>query len=309
MATKKTVREADALPTGAPRSLGDLQARIAAAGAALTPRVREAARHAIEHPNDMALNSVAQMAEQSGIAASAFIRMAQALGFAGYSELQGLFAESLQRAALPSYRERFRHHGGEVAIEDSGDPRALLCAFSQANLVSLEHLRDEAATLPLEAAIRLLSDARNVYVLGLRRSFAVATYLAYALARVGRPCVHITGSGGAIVEQARAVQRGDVLLVISFPPYAPDTLAICEQVKAVGGQRLAITDTALGPVARDARVVLQVNDAELLGFRSLTSAMCLAQTLAMGLAFQHRRGRIRKDSKAQVTLALEDIDC
>ena len=35
---------------------------------------------------------------------------------------------------------------------------------------------------------------------------------------------------------------------------------------------------------RDADLVLQVNDAELQGFRSLTSAMCLAQTLAMGLA-------------------------
>jgi DNA-binding MurR/RpiR family transcriptional regulator len=292
-------------PGAAPSTLPELQARVAAAGAALTPRLHAAARYAIEHPNDLALSPVAQVAARSGIAASAFIRMAQALGYAGYGEMQRVFVEPLQRAAAPSYRERFRHQGGEVAIADPHDTASLLRAFSQANRLSLEHLHDEAATLPLAPAIRLLREARNVYVLGLRRSFAVATYLAYALARVGRPCVQITGAGGAIGEQALAVQRGDVLLAISFPPYAADTLAVCEQVQAAGGRRLAITDTVLSPVAQGASVVLQVNDAELLGFRSLTAALCLAQTLAMGLAFERsgQRGRQR------AAVALDEIDC
>jgi DNA-binding MurR/RpiR family transcriptional regulator len=289
----------------APRTLPELQARVAAADAALTPRLRAAARYALEHPGDLALSPVAQVAARSGIAASAFIRMAQALGYAGYGEMQRVFVASLQRAAAPSYRERFRHQGGEVAIADPNDTRALLRAFSQANRLSLEHLHDEAATLPLASAIRMLREARNVYVLGLRRSYAVAAYLAYALARVGRPCVQITGAGGAILEQAQAVQRGDVLLAVSFPPYAADTLAVCETVKAAGGRRLAITDTVLSPVARGAQVVLQVNDAELLGFRSLTAALCLAQTLAMGLAFEH--GRRRGAQRAAV--ALDEIDC
>jgi DNA-binding MurR/RpiR family transcriptional regulator len=141
-------------------------------------------------------------------------------------------------------------------------------------------------------------------VLGLRRSYAVAAYLAYALARVGRPCVQITGQGGAIGEQAAVLGPRDLLIAISFPPYAADTLQVCEQVQAAGARRLAITDTVISPVARGADCTLQVNDAELLGFRSLTSAMCLAQTLAMALAFAERRGR--GDPSAA---GLQDIDC
>ena len=179
----------------------------------------------------MALGSLAQLAARSGIAASAFIRLAQ----------------------------------------------------------------------PLAAAIRLLRGARQVHVLGLRRSFAVAAYLAYALARVGRPVVHLSGLGGAIYEQAHAAQKQDVLIAISFPPYAADTLAVCEQVQAAGARRLVITDSLLSPVAQSATLVLQVNDAELLGFRSLTSAMCLAQTLVMGLALE-RHGK-------KTTAPLQDIDC
>ncbi len=285
-----------------PATLDELRGRIAALGETLTPRLRDAARYALEHPNDMALSPVAAVAHSAGIAASAFVRMAQALGFSGYGELQRLFREPLQRAAPPSWRERIRHFGGEQAIEDSADPAAVLRAFSQANVVSLEHLRDDAAALPLAAAVRLIRQARVVHVLGLRRSFAVAAYLAYALARVGRPSVQITGLGGAIAEQVRAVGPRDLLIAVSFPPYAADTLQACALVHAAGARRLAITDSVLSPVARDADLVLQVNDAELLGFRSLTSAMCLAQTLAMALAFAERR-------RAPAGAALEDIDC
>lgn len=294
----------DALAMVKPTTLNELRAAIAAAGEQFTPRVRDAARHAFDHPNDIALNPVAAVAKSSGIAASAYIRLAQALGFSGYGELQKLFREPLQRGAKPSWRERIRHFGGEQPIEDASDPVGLLRAFSQANVVSLDHLRDEAAALPLAAAIRLICRARMVYVVGLRRSYAVAAYLAYALPRVGRPAVQLTGLGGGIAEQARAVGPRDLLIAVSFPPYAADTLAVCEQVHASGGRRLALTDTLLSPVARDAELVLQVNDAELQGFRSLTSAICLAQSLTMGIAFAARRRR-----GVDASTALGDIDC
>ena len=290
-----------------PATLQELRERIAELSAQLTPRARDAARYALEHPNDVALSALAALAETSGIAASAFIRMAQALGFAGYGELQRVFIAPLQRAAAPSFRERIRHFGGEQALDDPTRPAAVLRAFSQANIVSLEHLRDDAALMPLGKAIQMIRRARGVYVLGLRRSYAVASYLAYALNRVGRPSVQITGLGGAIAEQASAAGAHDLLIAISFPPYAADTLSVCAQVHAAGAKRLAITDSPLGPVARDADLVLQVNDAELLGFRSLTSAMCLAQTLAMGLAFKERRRR--GGPPARATAALDDIDC
>jgi len=292
------------MTTRKPATLDDLRTRVGSLSASLSPRVLDAARYALEHPNDIALNPVAAVAQTSGIAAAAFIRMAQAFGFKGYSELRRLCLEPMQRAAAPSYRERIRHYGGEQPIEDPADPAQVLRAFSQANRVSLEHLRDDAASLALPRAIRQIRDARLVYVLGLRRSYAVAAYLAYALNRVGRPTVQITGLGGAIAEQASAAGPRDLLIAVSFPPYAADTLAVCDQVHRAGARRLAITDTVLSPIARNADLVLQVNDAELLGFRSLTSAMCLAQTLAMGLAFAERR-----QHSGHAAAALEDIDC
>jgi DNA-binding MurR/RpiR family transcriptional regulator len=293
------------VPLTPPATLEQLRERIGELGEQLTPRMRDAARYTLAHPNEVALNPVARVAVTAKIAPAAFIRMAQALGCAGYGDLQQLCREPLQRAAPRTHSERIRHFGGEQALADPEDPAQILRAFSQANGVSLEHLRDEASRLPLKRAVTLLQRAPLVYVLGLRRSYAVAAYLAYALNRVGRTAVQITGMGGAIAEQARAVGPRDLLIAVSFPPYAADTLQVCEQVQQQGARRLAITDTVLSPVARGAELVLEVNDAELHGFRSLTSAMCVAQTLAMSLAFRKRRAA----NVANAADDLDDIDC
>ncbi|SFM68212.1 MurR/RpiR family transcriptional regulator [Variovorax sp. OV329] len=296
-----------------PTDLAGLRELIGRESERLTPRMRDAARYTIEHPNDIALNPVATVAEIAQIAPAAFIRMAKALGFGGYSELQRLLREPLQYAAKPTFRERIRHFGGEQPLDRPDDPAEVLRAFSRANIVSLEHLQDNAASLPLRQAITLIENARIVHVLGLRRSYAVAAYLAYALNRVGRPAVQITGIGGAIAEQASTVSADDLLIAVSFPPYAADTLQVCEQVRAGGARRLAITDAVLSPVARNADLVLEVDDAKLLGFRSLTSAMSLAQTLAVGLAFskrQKRKGRTPNGRAAALPSAdLHEVDC
>ena len=288
MATKAGVK------TPKPTNLEELRELIARESERLTPRMRDAARHALEHPNDVALNPIATVAAAAGMAPSAFVRMAKALRFDGYSDLQRLFLAPLQNAVKPTFRERIRHYGGEQTLDNLADPAEVLQAFSQANIVSLEHLAADAAALPLKEAIDLIQNARFVYVVGLRRSYAVAAYLAYALNRVGQPAVQLNGLGGAIAEQAFGANAQDLLVAISFPPYASDTLAACEQVRRQGAKRLAITNAFLSPIAKDADLVLEVNDAELLGFRSLTSALCLVQTLAMGLAFSKRTQRARR---------------
>ena len=293
-----------------PRNLDALRDLIGRETERLTPRMRDAARYAIDHPNDMALNPVATVAGIAKIAPAAFIRMAKALGFEGYSDLQRLFREPLQHAVKPTFKERIRHFGGEQTLDNPDDPAEVLRAFSQANVVSLEHLQDDAASMPLQEAIALIQNARIVHVLGLRRSYAVAAYLAYALNRVGQPAMQITGLGGAITEQASTAGPQDLLIAISFPPYAADTLQVCEQIRHSGAKRLAITDAFMSPVAKDADLVLEVNDAKLLGFRSLTSAMCLAQTLAMGLAFAKRSKRSKRaGAPPPLATDLQDIDC
>ena len=48
---------------------------------------------------------------------------------------------------------------------------------------------------------------------------------------------------------------------------------------------LSISDSPVSPIAKPANLVLQVREAEIRKFRSLSSSMCLAQALVISYAF------------------------
>lgn len=286
-----------------PETLAELRDCIAAQHEQLTGRLRDAARYLIDNPHEIALNTVAELGKRSSIAPSAYIRLAQALGFAGFKDLQRLFRAPLQQAAA-THSERIRHYGGETLLEDPSDVGGILREFSQANIVSLEHLAEGGEQANIEAAIAHLQVARTTFVIGMRRAFPVAAYLSYALSRVGRRTVQISGAGGTLPEQVSAIAEDDLLIAVSFPPYAKDTVEACRQATDAGVTLVAITDSVLSPIGQMADTVIEVNDAELLGFRSLTASFCIAQTLAMGLAFSEWQS----DSTFSHD-RLKDIDC
>ncbi|WP_434774438.1 MurR/RpiR family transcriptional regulator [Pseudomonas oryzihabitans] len=286
-----------------PETLAELRDCITAQHEHLSERLRDAARFLIDNPHEIALSTVAELGKRSNIAPAAYIRLAQALGFAGFKDLQRLFRAPLQQAA-DTHSERIRHYGGEKLLDDPSDVGAILREFSQANIVSLEHLAEGDQQANIEAAIAHLQVARTTFVIGLRRAFPVAAYLSYALSRVGRRAVQISGGGGTLPEQVSAIAHDDLLIAVSFPPYAKDTVEACRKAREAGVTLVAITDTVLSPIGKMAETVIEVNDAELLGFRSLTASFCIAQTLAMGLAFSQGNTGGTFDHER-----LKDIDC
>lgn len=272
-----------AIQAEAPKNIEALRQAITDRFPALSKRLQDIARFAMDHPNDIAIETVAKIARRVGVHPSAMIRFANSFGYSGFTEMQRVFQSALLER-VPSYNERLRQ---ALAMENAGGPgnsAELLREFCAANAASLRHLSEMMPASKLEEAIQLLSSAKVVHVVGMRRSFPVAAYLAYALNHAGCPTHLMTGVAGLLGEQGGLITADDVLVAISASPYAPETIAGVEAAIARGARVLAITDSQLSPIGRLATTTFHVNDAELRGFRSLTATLCLAQTLAVGLA-------------------------
>jgi DNA-binding MurR/RpiR family transcriptional regulator len=147
----------------------------------------------------------------------------------------------------------------------------------------LQHLRAETSPTDLDVAVGLMAQAEIVGVVAQRRSFPIAAYLAYGLTHLGRRAHLIDGVGGMGAEQARLLGARDLLIAISYKPYAPETLDTVAAAAGRGVKILAMTDTALSPLPPLAAVSFEVGEASLHGIRSLTASMCLAVTLVVGL--------------------------
>ncbi len=264
--------------------LAQVRQRIADSYDTLPPRLQQISRFVLEHPNYIAIDTVADNAKRVGVPPSAMIRFAQTLGFSGFRELQRLFQSPLLNRSA-SYAERARQLATGADLKGSG-LHDLLRHFASATTVALDHLPDSISGETLETAVDAMVAADRLHLIGQRRSFPVVSYLAYACAHAGKPAHILSSLAGMLAEEGQSIRPGDCLIAVSFATYSPDTLMIAEAAHQRDVQVIAITDSVVSPLARHADVVFEVKEAEVQGFRSLASSLCLAQALAVGLAMR-----------------------
>ena len=265
----------------APEDFEALKRRLIEIEPLLPKRLRQTAAFALEHPDEIALGTASSIARRAEVQASTLVRFAQALGFAGFSDLQSVFRSHL-RTRWPNYSERLK--ALHERARDSGDPMNLLMGFADSAAQSIAKLRDSAPRDELDRAIALLSRAQTIFLVGQRRSFCVSHYLAYALAQLGVRAVLVDNVGGLGPDQLQNASERDAVIAVSFSPYSPTTISLAEGARRRGAPLVVITDSALSPIAGLAAARFEVVESDVGAFRSLAATFCLAMTLAVGVA-------------------------
>jgi DNA-binding MurR/RpiR family transcriptional regulator len=267
-------------------TVDQLLKRISQEYEALSKQLKLIARHVEQHRDHLGLEGIQEVASQCGVQPSAVVRFAKHFGFSGYSELQRIFRDGLSRQIAPgrTYRARIRE-----VIEAGGrdlSSAEIAQEFLTGSIAAMQELQSGLHGPTFRKAVDLLADADAIWIAGSRRSFPVAAYLEYALQHTDKRIVLISALGSMHFGQVRAVRKGDVMIAISFAPYAEETIAVAGEAQRRGARLIAITDSRMSPLARDAQVVLAVQDNATFGFRSLTSTMGLAQSLFIALAYR-----------------------
>jgi DNA-binding MurR/RpiR family transcriptional regulator len=264
-------------------SYDELRGAIAQRHRALSGRLQQIAEFVLDHPTEVALGTVAEVAARSGVPPSAIVRFAHALGFGGFTEMQQVFRSRLVAGVAPSYKARLARMKHEEKSIIGRKPAAVLGRFVAEAQSALVTLSQSAHARELDAATAILANARDIYLLGLGGSFPVATHLAYVLRKLGRRVILLDGIGGSIHEQSHPASSEDALVAISFRNYYPDTARLFPELVARGVPAISITDSLLSPIVEGARVVFEIQDMPEPALRTLVAPMCLVQALAIGL--------------------------
>jgi DNA-binding MurR/RpiR family transcriptional regulator len=245
----------------------------------LSPHLQRIARAALEQPNDFALRTTVSLAGDLGVQPSTLIRFAKEFGYSGFSEMQRIFRHRLIEGAADMREQVY----ATQASRPTTDLAALLDASIDALAASLEDLRRTVSTDDVAQAISMLERADHIYIAGLRRSRAIATYLAYGLARSERQCSLLDFGGGMASQQVANMKAGDLLVAVAFPPYSEPVVDAVVDCHLSGKPVLALTDSLRSPLARHARLAFFVDNVSTGQFRPVSGAIALVQTLVSGL--------------------------
>jgi hypothetical protein len=91
--------------------------RILERFSSLSPKLQAAARYVVDHPNEVVIQSMRNLAEVAGTKPATLVRLAQQIGFAGWLELKSAFTEDLGLHA-----QRYGRRAGSLAArgQDAG---------------------------------------------------------------------------------------------------------------------------------------------------------------------------------------------
>ncbi len=248
----------------------------------LTPQAQAAARFVLDHPQDVALLSMREQARRAGVPPVTMLRLARQLGFADYQAFRQVHAQALRPGGktapfserVPGLQKRARQ-GGAAPLAEQMERH-----LSQ----QVGGLTERNGAQVLLDAAQAIEGARRVYVLGLRSCFAVAYHFAYVYGLLRDNGQLLDGPGDTGRDPLRHAGPQDVLLAISLAPY---TRGAVEQADFANHRRvklIAITDSPLSPLARNAAATLLVPTDGPSFFHGVTPAFAACETLLALLA-------------------------
>lgn len=225
----------------------------------------------------MPFETVATLADRSGVQASAVVRFAKLFGFEGFTDMQQLFRARLMEMAL--------HNAAQADPKTSSSSpscHATISAFADAAMLALKTLQVEGPSAPFIRCVTQLANSPRVHILGVGRAFGLAAYLATTLRSLGCAPIHLLeGTGGTLANQTSTVGKDDALVVISLPPHDDETIQFAEAVHGQGCRTIvSIVDGRVPSLSAISTGTLQAFDGTLQGVLSTASIACILAALA-----------------------------
>lgn len=201
---------------------------------------KKIAHYIIDNLEDAAFATAAQIGKAVDVSESTVVRFAGAVGYSGFPELQSELAFALKNKIKSINRIDIKHSMSHSKILDY-----VLKSDADKITATLDEIDVDAFNL----AVELISNAKTVYVVGVRTAGPLADILSFYLKMVAKNVITVnSNSSSEIFEQMLSVCEEDVVIGISFPRYSMRTLKAMEFANDRNARIIAITDSIHSPM-------------------------------------------------------------
>lgn len=241
--------------------------------------------------------SIDELALAVGISNATANRFARALGFDGYPQFRAELVCGFESLLAPVEQI----HKEVTQYTSSGDIFVRTLDEDMDNLTVTRRLLNPEAC---ERAVQLIVNAERIFIIGYGASAFLSGLMGHALAPFCKSVQYNLGSGGPshVARQLLQFKPDDLVIGISFPKYAKDTLNLLAQVHESQVPIIAITDMPSSPLAQLAEITLYAQSHRQLLPNSEGAALCLIEALCCAVAHHANASKEIKRDVAEFTL-------
>jgi DNA-binding MurR/RpiR family transcriptional regulator len=249
----------------------------------LSPTERHVAEVVLRSPEAVAFGTVARVADAAGTSGASVVRLANRLGYGGFSELQAAVQAEIGQQLRPA-AERIRgEHGSDVV--------------SRTRRAEVDNVHRTLSAVDPEAfarAIDLLAERPRVLVVAGEAEAGVGAMLTSSLDLVREGVEQVGGSDVAVARRMAACGPDTVVVAIDLRRYERWVVDHVGRAVAAGATALAVTDSPLSPLARLAEVSFAVAAEGAGVFDSHVGTLALVNALVTGSAARLRPSAERR---------------
>lgn len=235
------------------------------------------AKYITEAYDKAAFMTASKLGKIVGVSESTVVRFAVELGYDGYPSMQKAMQEmvlnrltSVQRIGIANDR---------IGNQD------VLSMVLQSDADKLRQTGETIDRNDFRLAVDAILKAKNIYVMGVRSSAALASFMGYYLNFMFSN-VHIVTSAGEseMFEKLVNVTSEDAVIAFSFPRYSALIAKGAQYCRTTGASVIALTDSRISPLGQASDYVL-VSKSDMVSLvDSLVAPLSVVNALLVALA-------------------------
>lgn len=258
-------------------SLATLEGRIVASFETLSPKQRAIARLILDNRYFASFASAAEIGEKVDASAATVVRLCQELGYEGLPDLQQAI-----RDELPSYLTAVERL--EWRLTASPSNHELPQRVFAADIANLQRTSNALSSIAFDGAVEAIARARSVLMVASGVTAAAAHFFAYSLQVINCSARAVSDGDIVLAVNLAHLTSDDVVVGVGLWRYVRSTVEALAQAKAQGAHTIAITDSLVSPLARQADFAFEVSAEGVAHSLSITAIITLMNGLVAGVS-------------------------
>ena len=254
----------------------DILAVLANGKSGFSKGQKRIAEYILDNYDKAAFMTAGRLGDAVGVSESTVVRFAAELGYDSYPGMRKALQEMI-RSRLTSVQRI------EVARQTL-DTDNVIRSVINADMETLESTLSECGRASFDAAVEAIISAKHVYIVGMRSSTCLASFLGFYfnLLLENVYIIHDTAVS-EVYEQMMRIKEGDVFIGISYPRYSSRTVRAMKFAKSTGASVIGITDGESSPFVGVADTLLFAKSNMVSFLDSLVAPMSLINALIVSV--------------------------
>lgn len=235
------------------------------------------ASYILESYDKAAFMTASKLGKTVNVSESTVVRFASELGYDGYPSMQKSLQKMIRNRLTSVQRI-------EVSYDRFGD-QDVLTSILQSDIEKIRLTLEEVDHQSFDKAVNAIVSARKLYIIGVRSSNSIATFLHFYFNLIFDNVVMVAANTASeMFENLVRVGAEDVVIGVSFPRYSSRTVQAISYARDQGATTISITDSEASPLAPISTYTLKARSDMASFVDSLVAPLSLVNALLVAVS-------------------------